>query len=66
MGNPKVKVGDVIRIIEMKGEAEYDGKLGVIKSIDDVGQLHGTWGFLAVVPEVDSYIVVSHLNVADK
>ena len=61
--NPDVKVGDVIRIIEMKGEVGYDGRFGIITSIDDAGQLHGTWGGLAVLPDVDSYILVSPLNV---
>jgi hypothetical protein len=64
--NPKVKVGDVIRIIEMKGETGYDGRFGIITSIDDAGQLHGTWGGLAVLPDVDSYILVSPLNVVLK
>jgi hypothetical protein len=61
--NPKVKVGDVIRIIEMKGETGYDGRFGIVTSIDDAEQLHGTWGGLAVLPDVDSYILVSPLNV---
>lgn len=61
--NPEVKVGDVIRIIEMKGEVGYDGRFGIITSIDDAGQLHGTWGGLAVLPDVDTYMLVSPLNV---
>ena len=61
--NPKVKIGDVIRIIEMKGEVGYDGRFGIVTCIDDAGQLHGTWGGLAVLPDVDSYILVSPLNV---
>ena len=61
--NPKVNVGDVIRIIEMKGEVGYDGRFGIVTSIDGAGQLHGTWGGLAVLPDVDSYILVSPLNV---
>ena len=44
----KKLVGRTIRIIEMKGEPKYEGKEGVIKSIDDAGQLHGTWGGLAI------------------
>ena len=64
--NPKVKVGDVIRIIEMKGEVGYDGRFGIVTCIDDAGQLHGTWGDLAVLPDVNSYILVSPLNVVLK
>lgn len=52
------KVGDTIRIIEMKGEPSYAGKTGVIKYIDDLGQLHGTWGGLAVIPEEDTFEVI--------
>lgn len=36
----------------------YKGREGVITSIDDIGQLHGTWGGLALVPGVDSFYVI--------
>lgn len=49
----KFRVGDKIRIIEMVGEPRYTDKEGVIDFIDDIGQLHGTWGGLAVNPDVD-------------
>lgn len=52
------KVGDKIEIIYMKGEPQYTGKIGEITSIDDIGQLHGTWGGCAVIPGEDSYRVV--------
>ena len=52
------KVGDTIRIISMNGEPHYSGKEGVIKHIDDIGQLHGTWGGLAVIPGEDSFTVI--------
>ena len=42
------KVGDTIEILNMQGEPEYMGKTGVVELIDDIGQLHGTWGGLAV------------------
>ena len=47
------KIGDKIKIVEMIDEPQYTGKIGVIKSIDDSGQLHGTWGGLAIQPERD-------------
>ena len=47
------KVGDRIKIIQMKGEPQYSGKIGTIEHIDDKGQLHGSWGGLAVQPEND-------------
>lgn len=50
-----VKQGDKIRIIKMEGEPQYNGKEGVIEFIDDAGQLHGTWGGCALIPEVDKY-----------
>jgi hypothetical protein len=56
------KVGQKIKIIDMEGEPHYSGREGVIKHIDDMGQLHGTWGGLAVVPETDSYEVIKELN----
>lgn len=52
------KVGQKIRIIEMEGEPHYSGREGVIKLIDDMGQLHGTWGGCAVIPGTDSYEVI--------
>ena len=52
------KVGQKIRIIDMDGEPHYTGREGVITHIDDMGQLHGTWGGLAVVPETDSYEII--------
>lgn len=55
---PKAKVGDKIRIISMEGELNYAGKEGVVESIDDIGQLHGTWGGLAIIPEEDDFIVI--------
>lgn len=51
-----VKIGDTIEIIDMKGEPEYSGRTGVVERIDAIGQLHGTWGGLAVT-EGDIVIV---------
>lgn len=51
-------IGDTIRIDYMEGELQYTGRTGVIKSIDDLGQLHGTWGGLAIVPGTDRYTVL--------
>lgn len=47
------KTGQRIKIVEMYGEPRYNGKEGVIEHIDSIGQLHGTWGGLAVIPETD-------------
>ena len=48
-----MKVGDKIKIIKMTGEPDYNGRDGIIRKIDDMGQLHGSWGGLAVQPEND-------------
>ena len=57
--NAEIKVGDHIRIIQLKGEdSRYDGREGIVESIDSIGQLHGTWGGLAVIPEEDEFMVI--------
>lgn len=53
-----VKVGDRIRIVEMVGEPHYDGREGIVTSMDGKGQLHGTWGCLAVQPDKDTVEVL--------
>ena len=53
-----VKVGDKIRIIYMADEPRYNGREGVVQHIDDIGQLHGTWGGLAVIPGEDSFEII--------
>ena len=53
------KIGDVIRIIDMDGEPHYAGREGIIRHIDDMGQLHGDWGGLAVIPGTDTFEIVS-------
>ena len=51
-----MKVGDLICINHLSGEdTRYDGRTGVITSIDSMGQLHGTWGGLAVIPGEDDF-----------
>lgn len=54
------KVGEKIRIIHMKGEPSYDDRVGIIQHIDDQNQLHGTWGGLAIIPEVDKIEVIQN------
>ena len=56
-----VKVGDRIRIIRLDDPYAldtYNGKEGNVTLIDDAGQLHGTWGGLAVIPEEDEFEVL--------
>ena len=54
----KANIGDTIKIIKMEGEPHYKDRRGVVTHIDDAGQIHGTWGGCAIVPEVDTYIIV--------
>ena len=55
-------IGKKIQIIYMKGEPKYSGKTGVVKEVDDAGQLHGTWGGLAVIPGEDMFKVITDVQ----
>ena len=56
----EVKIGDKIKIHHMAGEDNsYDGKEGTVEHIDGIGQLHGTWGGVAVIPGVDDFEVIN-------
>ena len=61
----KVKKGDTIRIIRMNDDGGkdlqarmYKGRSGLVDYIDSLGQLHGTWGGLAIIPETDEFEVI--------
>lgn len=57
--NPNVKIGDKIQILKMIDPYEdYSGRIGIVKSIDSMGQLHGTWGGLAIIPEEDEFVIL--------
>ena len=53
----KINIGDTILIVRMDddGGKRYDGKTGVVESIDSLGQIHGTWGGLALIPGKDEF-----------
>ena len=53
-----VHIGYRIKIIKMDGEPQYTNREGVVTHIDDAGQIHGTWGGRAVVPEVDTLEII--------
>lgn len=64
----KVKIGDTIRILHFDDAdgkdiqaAKYVGRTGTVEFIDSIGQLHGTWGGLAIIPEVDDFEIVETL-----
>ena len=52
------EVGDRVKIIRMEGEPKYTGKVGTIDHIDDAGQIHGTWGGCALIPEEDKFVII--------
>ena len=61
----KVKIGYTIRIIRMNDDGGkdlqariYNGRSGFVEYIDSLGQLHGTWGGLAIIPETDEFEVI--------
>ena len=55
-----VKIGDKIKIISMNGEPQYAGKIGTVEHIDDMGQVHGTWGGCSIIPGVDEYEIITN------
>lgn len=55
-----ININDIIQIIKMNDmngkdiqATRMNGKIGTITLIDGIGQLHGTWGGLAVNTDVD-------------
>ena len=54
-----IKIGDKIKIINMYEEPSYANKVGIITFIDDIGQLFGTWGSLAIIPEIDKFEILN-------
>ena len=58
--NYGVKVGDTIKITRLDDPYghTYVGRTGVVEHIDSMGQLHGTWGGLAVIPGEDGFTIL--------
>ena len=44
-------------IDNMDNEYQYKNKEGKIEKIDDMNQLHGSWGGLAIIPEIDEVTI---------
>lgn len=55
-----VKPGTHIRIVSLDDpyDSTYPGKTGFVEHIDDMGQMHGTWGGLAIIPEEDTIEII--------
>lgn len=55
----EIMIGTKIRINHMRDENSlYDGREGAVEHIDSIGQLWGSWGGLAVIPEVDDFEII--------
>lgn len=54
-----IKIGDKIKIINMDGEKHYNGKVGFITFIDEIGNLHGNWGGLSIIISKDKFEVLT-------
>jgi hypothetical protein len=55
----EIEIGMKIKIIHLEGENEvYDGREGVVEHIDSIGQLWGTWGGSAIIPDVDDFEIL--------
>ena len=54
---PGMRLG-IIKIDDPFTRADYPGKEGIVTMIDDIGQIHGTWGGLALVPELDDFTIL--------
>ena len=46
----------------MAGEPQYTNKVGTVTDIDDIGQIHGTWGGCAIIPEEDKFEIIERAN----
>lgn len=53
-----VKIGDTIKIVYMAGEPQYSDKVGIVEFIDDMGQIHGSWGGCAIIPNEDEFEII--------
>ena len=55
-------IGDRIRIDDLKDirSGDYNGRTGTIEHIDSIGQLHGTWGGLALIAGIDDLSVIKN------
>ena len=60
--NMTIKVGDRIKIVKLEDPYAldtYNGRQGIVEHIDSIGQLHGTWGGLAVIPGEDEFEIIN-------
>jgi hypothetical protein len=60
-----MKKGDKIRVLQMEDyngadhqATQMNGRIYTVDYIDDAGQIHGTWGGCALIPELDTFKVM--------
>ena len=46
----------------MVGEPQYTDKEGIVTKVDDIGQIHGTWGGCALIPNEDEFEIIEKAN----
>ena len=57
--NEKIYLGKKVRIDHLQGEdGRYDGKEGTVTRVDDMGDLHGSWGGLSIIVDSDNFSVI--------
>lgn len=59
MRRTTARIGDYIHIRKMHEEPQYNDLIGKVEIIDDTNQIHGTWGGCALIPEIDSFDIIS-------
>lgn len=54
------RIGDKIHInfIENDINGLYEGLEGTVTNIDEEGWLYGTWGYLPIIPDYDSFELI--------
>lgn len=55
-------IGKLVLIDEMQGEPQYHGRVGIIEHIDDIGQIHGSWGGCALCQSTDKFRIIEETD----
>ena len=68
-----MKRGDMIRVLQMEDyngidiqAAKMNGNIYIVDYVDDAGQIHLQESGLAIIPEVDKYILIDNITEFDK
>ena len=56
----RIAPGTKLRILKLDDpyDKTYPGREGTVQFIDDEGQIHGSWGGLALIPWEDSFEII--------